>query len=205
MTSPKKPEPCTGCGFRYQCICPLIPGLDPDWHLALLTHPNELTRDTNTGKLLEKILTNCQIHIWDRVNPPKELLQQISSGEYQPILLFPTEESIPLDEYTGKSAPTKPYLFIILDSTWQEAQKMLRKSPWIQALPAVHFSGELESGYQLRRNQKKGNLCTFEVGVELIKILNGKKETEKLTEFFNHYLSVFSADKSGHEYTLKQQ
>ncbi|MDG3086680.1 DTW domain-containing protein [Vibrio hannami] len=195
-----KSEVCPECGFRFQCICSEIPKVTTSWHLALLTHPNELNRDTNTGKLLHRALTNSSVHIWDRVNPPASLIEMINSGDYQPVVLYPSDKSVSLSSLTQKDAlQDPPYLFIILDGTWQEAKKMINKSPWLKELASVHLERTLKSEYKLRKNQEDGNLCTYEVGSHLISSFAKNKENY-LDRFFNYYISVFNADKSGHKY-----
>jgi DTW domain-containing protein YfiP len=201
VTNNLKPAPCPRCGLHYQCVCTLIPALDTHWHLALLMHPNEIRRDTNSGKLLELSLNQCQSYQWQRTEPPQALIERINSGRYRPVLLFPGEKSatfIPQQEQ-GQDNPCPP-LFILLDATWQEAKKMVNRSPWLQELPAVQLDSTQTSSYSLRKNQQPGNLCSCEVGIELLKLFNKNRQAEKLNAFFNYYLKVFSADKSGHKY-----
>lgn len=194
-----KPHPCPRCGLRYQCICSLAPVLDADWHLALLIHPNELKRETNSGKLLSQTLNHCQNHIWQRTAPPQALLAQINSGDYRPLLLFPGQESCVLTADIAAERDHRPLLFILLDATWQEARKMVNRSPWLQNLPRVRLASTSESRYALRRNQQPGNLCSCEVGIELLSLFNPPQDSIALNTYFQHYLNVFNADKSGHK------
>ncbi|WP_105902986.1 tRNA-uridine aminocarboxypropyltransferase [Vibrio gangliei] len=190
-TKPSTPS-CPQCGLRYQCVCIHTPKLEINAHIALLTHPNELKRATNTGKLLSHSLSNCEVHVWDRVNPPAKLLEQIP--QQATYLLFPSEQAIDLD--TIKSKPlTGSALFIILDGTWQEAKKMLNKSPWLQALPKVSLSAAQLSSYSLRRNQTQGNLCTCEVGINLLQQLNPKQDLSTLQQYFELFLKMYEADR----------
>ncbi|WP_422640851.1 hypothetical protein [Vibrio aestuarianus] len=59
------------------------------------------------------------------------------------------------------------------------------------------------SVYTLRRNQSEGNLCTLEVGLELLNHINETTNADTLRDFFAYYMKVYQADKSGH--ALKQQ
>lgn len=196
--------PCPRCGLRYQCICSQSPTLDITTHIALLTHPNETTRATNTGKLLASSLPHCQVHIWDRVNPPVELVKQIA--EQPNYLLFPSEDAIEVNKlqasinaHENQSAP----LFIILDGTWQEAKKMLNKSPWLQTLPKVILSNEQISNYRLRRNQAEGNLCTCEVGITLLQQLEPQNDVSSLQQYFEFFLKVYEADRQHKVYASR--
>ncbi|WP_027695098.1 tRNA-uridine aminocarboxypropyltransferase [Vibrio litoralis] len=195
---------CPRCGLRYQCICTHRPMLDSSTQIALLTHPNETQRATNTGKLLTHSLSNCQVHIWDRVNPPIELVKQIA--EQPSYLLFPSEEAIEVSELQTSIKPHESRnspLFIILDGTWQEAKKMLNKSPWLQALPKVVLSNEQTSNYRLRRNQEAGNLCTCEVGISLLQQREPQNDFSSLQQYFELFLKVYEADKNHKVINLK--
>lgn len=185
-------KPCPQCGLRYQCICKQAPSLTNNTNIALLTHPNEIGRVTNTGKLLSHCVPNCNLHIWDRVNPPAKLLEQIA--QQTTYLLFPSEQAIELETIKPK-ASTESVLFIILDGTWQEAKKMLNKSPWLQSLPKVALSAAQLSSYSLRRNQAQGNLCTCEVGISLLQQLEPHNDVSSLQQYFELFLQVYEADR----------
>lgn len=196
-------QQCPQCGFRYQCVCHLWPSIDSSLSIVLISHPNELARSTNTGKLLQHSLANCRTFIWDRKQPDSELLACLHESPKIPLVLFPSDDSIELDRVISKHSQTDiydKYQFVILDSTWQEAAKMMRKSPWLNKLAKVHLSSTQLSRYSLRRNQQPGHLCTCEVGIELLSLFQDGQNANTLCDFFQHYLSVFKADKSGHRY-----
>ncbi|WP_261885002.1 tRNA-uridine aminocarboxypropyltransferase [Vibrio pomeroyi] len=191
-------QACSGCGFTHQCICHRIPSTESQTHVVLLTHENELSRDTNTGKLLQQSLEQCESFVWQRKTPPAELMTLLEDETRQPFLLFPSDESVECQQAVLNKANDREPLFIILDGTWQEAKKMLNKSPWLQSIPQVHLDIASESSYTLRRNQDSGHLCTCEVGVELLKTLGEEEPARLINDYYQHYLKVFQADKSGH-------
>ncbi|UUM30711.1 tRNA-uridine aminocarboxypropyltransferase [Vibrio japonicus] len=194
--------PCPGCGLSFNCVCQCIPKLDIDAHFALLMHENELSRDTNTGQWLLAAIPSSSRHIWQRKSPCSELMKLLDDPSVMPYLLFPGEESIAVSDAKRIALNTekKKPLFLILDGTWQEAKKMLRKSAWLQTLPLVHINPSQNSVYQLRRNQSDGHLCTLEVGAEVIRELGDAEQADRLMQFFTHYMRVFQADKSGHPF-----
>lgn len=193
------PVCCLRCGFTHQCICDQIPAIKSSLTIALLTHDNELRRDTNTGKLLQQTLPNCHSYIWQRKAAPADLLDMINEDTVQALLLFPSEQSVDVSDIVADyPLDNKKLLFIILDGTWQEAKKMMNKSPWLQSIPQVHLTSSLDSAYTLRRNQDSGHLCTCEVGSLLLDQLGEAEQAQQLNRYFHHYLKVFQADKSGH-------
>jgi len=187
---------CPRCGFRHNCICDAEPQLSCDARFILLTHPNELNKDTNTGELMLRTLPDCQRYTWDRVNPPTELLAQLVNANYQPWLLFPSDEQHPPAPYQPED--NRQPLFILIDATWQEAKKMVRKSSWLASLPRLGLSPSSMSAYQLRRNQQAGNLCTCETGIALLQLLGEARQAEQLQDYFQCFIDTFHADKSGH-------
>ncbi|MDV6254050.1 tRNA-uridine aminocarboxypropyltransferase [Vibrio sp. EA2] len=196
-------QPCPSCGFQFNCICSLLPNLSSEHALMLLMHPNELLRDTNTGKLLQQCQLNVESVTWDRKQPPAELGPCLEDSSRYPVLLFPSEDSLTLEQVTEQSQQQKRKpLFIILDATWQEARKIINKSRWLEGIPMMTLSAVESSQYQLRRNQQQGNLCTFEVAAQLLGQLGEEENQQKMQDFFTHYLATFQAEKSGH--ALKQ-
>ena len=192
-------SPCSGCGFIHQCVCELMVKSNSELHVILMLHPNEVNRTTNTGKLLLKALPHCQTFVWDRVNPPQGFIDYISAADVEPFIVFPCEDSIDVSKVAKAKTSKKP-VYIILDGTWQEAKKMLRKSSWLSQIPAVSLPDiDSPSNYTLRRNQEQGHLCTLEVGCELLNAEGESEQADQLRAFFSHYLDVFQADRSGHK------
>ncbi|ELH3007995.1 TPA: DTW domain-containing protein [Vibrio vulnificus] len=194
-----KPQACPQCGLRYQCLCDQFPSLQSEVALVLLMHPNEVERETNTGKLLHWCRLPARQFVWQRTAPPQALLDLLSDAQFMPVVLYPSEQSIALSQVKERAQQTQRQpLFIILDATWQEARKMLNKSEWLKALPQLALHGDSASNYQLRRNQQQGNLCTLEIAAELVKQLGEVHNATSMTELLRHYLAAFHADRSGH-------
>jgi DTW domain-containing protein YfiP len=130
--------------------------------LFLLTHQKELHRKTNTGSLaLEYLGEEAEVILWERTKPNKKLLTCIEEGGVA--LLYPHEQSEVLCEIT-------PYnTYILIDSTWQEAQKIYNQSPYLHTLPCVKVQTDKSSVYSLRRNQKASGLCTAEIVAEVLR------------------------------------
>jgi len=129
-----------------------------------LTHSRELLRKTNTGKLVKDVLgKQCSIFEWQRKLPNPELLQHIANQSVA--LLYPHEDSHPLGKQDASFDA-----YILIDATWQEAQKMVNHSPYLHGLPKVSLTPNTPSIYKLRRNQKETGLCTAECAIELLKL-----------------------------------
>ncbi len=193
------PQPCPNCKLRYQCVCQYLPSTSAEINIALVIHQNELGRDTNTGHWLGKSFINATTHLWQRTSPCPELVDLIETGDFEVYLLFPKPSSMNIEMLQARqNHNSKKPLFIILDGTWQEVRKMLRQTAWLNNLPAITLTPSNNSVYHLRRNQAKGNLCTLEVGCQLLTELGYNEDATQLLDFLNHYTLAFKADKSGH-------
>lgn len=113
--------------------------------------------------------------LWERTNSNQQLLELLNTKSAA--LLYPTPE---LNSVDIADIDT----FIIIDSTWQEAQKIFNKSPYLQQAPKVTLAAIQQSNFVLRRNQIDGGLCTVECIIELCKIKGLNDSAEKLTLAF---------------------
>jgi DTW domain-containing protein YfiP len=123
--------------------------------IYLLTHARELQKRSNTGQLaLNAFPDRVKRVIWERTSPNPELLSIIEHANVA--LVYPSSESEP------SSALIECEHFVILDATWQEARKMVNRSPYLHSLPKVTLLPKSSSVFTIRRNQLEGGLCTAE-------------------------------------------
>ncbi|WP_046220451.1 tRNA-uridine aminocarboxypropyltransferase [Photobacterium halotolerans] len=187
---------CPNCGFVHHCICHAEVRLHAQAIFVLLTHSKEFGKSTNTGALMARTLPHCQRVLWSRTEPPEALLTLIADDQIQPWLLFPADDTHPPTPFAHEAGKTP--LFILLDATWQEARKIVRKSPWLAKLPRLSLSLDRDSAYTLRRNQQTGHLCTCETGIALLELLGEHQDAKALQQYFDAFLAAYPAEKSGH-------
>jgi DTW domain-containing protein YfiP len=189
-----KQKNCTKCGFSFNCICQQLVNVNSPFNFILLTHENELKRKTNTGKLLLQCFSNSKRIIWKRGMSP------LTSSRN--MVLFPCDTALPINQesfQTTELDSSTPINLILIDSTWQEAKKILRQTPWLDKLPKVALSQSSRSSYTLRRNQSDGHLCTFEVAIEALNEWGGfESQVCSLKELMVNYQKTFQADRCGH-------
>ncbi|WP_144204287.1 DTW domain-containing protein [Shewanella sp. KCT] len=177
---------------------------------VLLTHEREYDRPSNTGQLaLAAFPELCRRVLWSRVTPNEALKQACESGEA--LLLFPKEHDAdetdsgssvgPIVNASAVSSSEKETIMpeqlllkkegeqgvrqvIILDATWQEARKMVRQSPYLQAARRLTLQESEPSRYRLRRNQLSQGLCTIECIISLMHSLGMSQEALQLNEAF---------------------
>lgn len=136
--------------------------------ITLLTHAREIDKSSNTGGLvLENLggLTGTDMPrvrrvIWQRRRADALLLHHLR--QYRSALVYPA---------AGVAAARPvgaPDHYIIIDATWQQAQKMLHQSPYLFHLPRLSLPA-VNSTYRLRRNQRRQGLCTSETAARLLR------------------------------------
>ena len=148
--------------------------------IHLLTHQRELERPTNTGQLAVKLFPRQVIRTtWCRITPDS-VLEQLANKN-QIALVHPSGE--PLKQNTGVSGSQYSFQhYLLIDATWQEAQKIFNRTPYLKQLQVFSLCCDSPSSYQLRRNQKAQGLCTAECIIELFKTHSEIKNADKLTE-----------------------
>ena len=87
----------------------------------------------------------------------------------------------------------------MIDGTWKEAKKILRKSEYLSKLPRVSLKPNFSSQYDLRRGDTEGNLCTIEAAIEVLKINNEIENSQTIYEFYKLFLRSYKAGASGHK------
>lgn len=152
--------------------------------IFLLTHEREFKRPTNTGSLaIEGSNKIVERLLWERVNPNKNLVRLIENNDA--LLLYSNgeaevDESSPIrvDDYEN---------IIIIDGTWQEAQKIFNKSPYLKKAPQFTLQTTKDSLYKLRRNQREGGLCTVECVIEVLKAKGNNDLASELALKFEEF------------------
>ena len=137
-------EKCRRCWFyKSMCICSrvadLTRGASPiSTDIALFMHFKEYGKTTNTGKLVQLIAEDerCKTYVYGTANADVELINMCRDESKQPVLLYPTADSIPISEFRKKEQQKKLVLCII-DSTWGQSKAMNRWFP--DSVPRVHI------------------------------------------------------------------
>ena len=89
-------------------------------------------------------------------------------------------------------------VYILLDATWQQAKKMLRKAPSLQACQRLSLSSLKQSRYSLRKNQQPGSFSSVESGVSLLRELGLEDDAVAIEAYFDRFLLHSEANRSGY-------
>lgn len=156
--------------------------------IFLLTHSKEPRKKTNTGKLVKQVLgEEAEVIIWERKEPNSEIIQLIKANNIA--LLYPSSKN----EITVEKSSIENY--ILIDGTWQQAQKIFNLSNYLHNIPTFNVSNQNASEFVLRRNQREGCLCTAECAIEILKDINQVEKSAKLYQAFMEHLKMKSTEK----------
>lgn len=201
----------------------------------LLTHPREINKKHNTGRIVLNtlntalqhshsrlaehqltepslgdndqkfsIMSRAEVIIWQRTEPDKQLLPIIEQGTAQkPVwLLYPEKQNTDdiqsvvnlvntPDNWANAMSKNTTKNIILIDGTWQEAQKIYNKSKYLHDLPRISLTPNKKSIYRLRRNQVTEGLCTAECVAEILNQCGAVQTANQLMDQLNQFISSY--------------
>ena len=125
---------CNTCGLPViTCICNSISKVETKSKFIILSSEREIYRNTNTASLLKLINSeSTEIVIWRRGENSQEILHYINNDIYKVYLIFPiVNEEMEIRRIKYIIDEHIP-VFIIVDGTWKEAWKIIRKSDYLK-------------------------------------------------------------------------
>ena len=170
-----KIDRCPNCRIsHHHCICKHKPVCESNAAFLLIMWDDEVLKPSNTGRLIADLIPDTHAFIWQRTEQDPALIALINDPKYQPIVVFPQEFAQPQQQVHNIVPPTEPGkkpLFILLDGTWREAKKILRKSPYLQQLPILSMLIEPQDTnqrYRVRKAASDGQMATAEVAAQVL-------------------------------------
>lgn len=188
---------CPTCRLpQLNCLCPYKVEMQPQAEFWLITHPNELYKPTNTGRLIQDCFPDTAVFEWSRTAPDEALLARLKDAAYAPFLIFPDDQPDYAERVVAYSAPQdKTPVFIILDGTWRQARRMFRQSPYLNELPILPLNTERLTRYKLRTPASVRHLCTAEVAAELLRVAGEAEAGALLDDYFDAFNDAYAASR----------
>ena len=183
---------------RPDCICDAKPTTICRSAFCFLVYKGEAYRPSNSGRLIADVAPDNHAFLWQRTEHDPRLLALLADSRYAPMVVFPhayAEDHRQLHsplELEAVQAGKIP-LFVLLEGTWREAKKMFR-SPYLAELPVLGIQPQQASRYLMRDAALDYQLCTAEVGVEVLKLAQEADVAQALADYFatfcRHYTVV---------------
>ncbi len=137
------------------CVCAMIKPFRAHANILLLQHPNEFRKYYSTAKLVRASITNCRL-MRGVTFDVSDIQQALAS--YNPFLLYPGHDAHDCEELPLSDKN----IIIVIDGTWDEAQKIVYRNPLLHSIPRISFQRPLTSSYRIRRPPKSTYLSTVE-------------------------------------------
>ncbi|MBL8842826.1 MAG: DTW domain-containing protein [Planctomycetes bacterium] len=161
---------CAGCGLiPARCLCAKLPRTELPWPLAIVQHGKEAGKPTNTARLVARVVANARLLPFARRGAPWSAAA-LGGGDVERFVLFPAADARPLDRDWCAARRGRPTELVLLDGTWRQAGRMVRRADGIATLPRVALPPGPPSRWRIRSAPRGDQLCTFETVVRLAAI-----------------------------------
>ena len=151
------------------CYCAHLTSIDTRTRVVLLQHPREEDMAIGTARMASLCLPNSELHVG--VDSP-ELTRALSDPERPAALLYPSDDAIDV----LSDPPSGAITLVVVDGTWWQARKLVRKNPRLSALPRYAFKAPTPSEYRIRREPDETYVSTIEALVHVLGVLEGDAE-----------------------------
>jgi DTW domain-containing protein len=157
------------------CYCAHLVEIPTKTKVVLLQHPREQDVAIGTARMASLCLPNAELHIVADVTEGSPLAATMADPARPAILLYPGDEAIDVTAHP----PAGPVTLVVVDGTWSQTKKMVRKSPVLAALPRYAFVPPRPSEYRIRKEPTDTHVATIEALVHVLTALEGNSATER--------------------------
>lgn len=147
------------------CYCAHLVSLETQTRVILLQHPREKKVPVGTARLAHLCLPGSELHVgldFDndaQVRAALTFAETPGDGPIRPAyLLFPGPNAIDLAE----ARPAGPITLVVVDGTWWQARKLLKRNTLLASLPQIRFTPPAPSNYRIRREPADHCVATVE-------------------------------------------
>ncbi len=184
-----------------RCFCTLARPFVSFADFALIVHPDEIKSTVGTAWILRRSISNIE---WfrskgDEIDSNSALIDALRIPGRVPLLLFPGTHAFNLSQDSHEAwiqlVPNsqRPF-FIVIDGTWTQAHRMLRKSSLLRSLPRVSFETPHLSEYGFKKQPNSHCLSSVEGVHHVIEVLGSRqwaplpalREHDQMIEIFRN-------------------
>jgi DTW domain-containing protein YfiP len=159
---------------RTVCYCASLVSLETRTRVLLLQHPREQHVPIGTARLAHLCLPRSALHVGIDFDDDAHVQGALSDGGAPAYLLFPGPAAVDLAELP-QSLPATITL-VVIDGTWWQARKLLKRNRALAALPQLRFTPPAPSRYRIRREPADHCVATVEALALVLGALEGAPE-----------------------------
>lgn len=160
---------CDQCHYpKKTCVCQHIKSMLISLDVIIIQHPREASHAKNTARLVTMSIPSASIVLSnddDAINTLAQTCCDKATG-----LIYPSESSVALEDLS-KEQKQQLEKIILIDGSWKQAYGIVKKLPWLQALPAYHFTLAAPSQYTIRHTSLPHALSTLEAAAHSVSCL----------------------------------
>jgi DTW domain-containing protein len=157
------------------CYCAHLVSLETRTRVLLLQHPRERKTAIGTARLAHLCLPASELHVGVEFQDDAAVRAALAAAEAagRPAhLLFPGPRAVDL----AQARLDGPITLVVVDGTWWQARKLLKKNAWLAALPQIRFTPAAPSNYRIRREPAEDYVATVEALAHVLGALEGEPE-----------------------------
>jgi DTW domain-containing protein len=173
---------CGACGRPVSvCLCAELVRIPTRTRVVILQHPRESTVPIGTARLAELMLPNSERHIGVELENTPRVRELLSDPARPAVLLYPGTGAPDL----AAEPPAGPVTLVVIDGTWWQAQKLLKRNPGLAALPRYALEPATPSRYRIRREPAAHCVSTIEAIAQALAALEGNDDANALLKPFD--------------------
>jgi DTW domain-containing protein YfiP len=156
------------------CYCAHLVSLETRTRVLLLQHPRESHVPIGTARLAHLCLPGSELHVGVDFDDDRSVRAALAGADdaRPAYLLFPGPRAIDLAEVQPKG----PITLVVVDGTWWQARKLLKRNATLAALPQIRFSPHRPSNYRIRKEPADHCVATVEALAQVLGALEGAPE-----------------------------
>lgn len=165
------------------CLCACIRPLDNGVPLLILQHPDEAVQAKGTAGLLQLCLRRCERRVGEHFAAPAPDVHPL-------LLLYPPDPGSPASGTPAWAAGQPAPRLVLLDGSWRQSRRLLRQSPWLQALPRLVLATTPPSRYAIRKAHAPHQLSSLEAAALALGQLQPGLDTRALWDAMDAFVAL---------------
>jgi DTW domain-containing protein YfiP len=153
------------------CYCAHLVSLPTRTRVLLLQHPRERHVPIGTARLAHLCLPGSELRVGVDFDDDCAVRAALAGddGGRPAYLLYPGPHAVDLAE----AKPVGPITLVVVDGTWWQARKLLRRNAALAALPQIRFTPPSPSNYRIRKEPANHCVATVEALAHVLGALEG--------------------------------
>jgi DTW domain-containing protein YfiP len=181
------------------CYCAHVPRIETKTRVVVVQHPRERDVPIGTARMATLCLPNSELHVTTSVGESRELARSLADPSRPAILLSPGEDARDI----VNDPPKTPVTLVVVDGTWSQAAKIIKRDPALRALPRYAFTPAAPSEYRIRREPEETFVSTIEALALALAALEGKSFDALFAPF--RAMVEFQLDQAALHHTRRQR